>query len=82
MESLQAKQAHLLESIPSKKIKVSYHQTPTSLLEGVLARGDRRLGKVMLDAYKLGCKFDSWDDRFKFDSWMAAFEKNGIDPFF
>ena len=82
MESLKAKQAHLLESIPSKKIKVSYHETPTSLLEGVLARGDRRLGKVILDAYKMGCKFDSWDDKFKFDSWMAAFEKNGIDPFF
>ena len=82
MESLKAKQAHLLESIPSKKIKVSYHETPTSLLEGVLARGDRRLGKVILDAYNMGCKFDSWDDKFKFDSWMAAFEKNGIDPFF
>lgn len=82
MESLKAKQAHLLESIPTKKIKVSYHQTPTSLLEGVLARGDRRLGKVMLDAWKLGCKFDSWDDKFNFDAWMKAFELNGIDPFF
>ena len=82
MESLKAKQAHLLESIPTKKIKVSYHQTPTSLLEGVLARGDRRLGKVMLDAWKLGCKFDSWDDKFNFDAWMKAFEMNGIDPFF
>lgn len=82
MESLKAKQAHLLESIPTKKIKVSYHQTPTSLLEGVLARGDRRLGKVMLDAWKLGCKFDSWDDKFNFDAWMKAFEINGIDPFF
>lgn len=82
MESLKAKQVHLLESIPTKKIKVSYHQTPTSLLEGVLARGDRRLGKVMLDAWKLGCKFDSWDDKFNFDSWMKAFEMNGIDPFF
>lgn len=82
MESLKAKQEHLLESIPTKKIKVSYHQTPTSLLEGVLARGDRRLGKVMLDAWKLGCKFDSWDDKFNFDAWMKAFEINGIDPFF
>lgn len=82
MESLKAKQKHLLESIPSRKVKVSYHETPTSLLEGVLARGDRRLGRVLLDAYRLGCKFDSWDDRFDFDSWMKAFEKNGIDPYF
>lgn len=82
MESLKAKQEHLLECIPTKKIKVSYHETPTSLLEGVLARGDRRLNKVLLDAFKGGCKFDSWDDQFKFDVWMDAFEKNGIDPYF
>lgn len=82
MEALKEKQKHLLESIPSKKIKVSYHETPTSLLEGVLARGDRRLGKVILDAYKLGCTFDSWDDRFNFDAWLEAFEKNSIDPYF
>ena len=82
MESLKAKQKHLLESIPTKKIRVSYHETPTSLLEGVLARGDRRLGKVILRAYELGCKFDSWDDQFNFDAWMQAFEENGIDPHF
>ena len=82
MHSLKAKQAHLLESIPSKKVKVSYHETPTSLLEGVLARGDRRLCKVLYDAYKFGCKFDSWDDRLNFDAWMKAFAQNGIDPYF
>lgn len=82
MESLKAKQIHLLESIPSKKIKVSYHETPTSLLEGVLARGDRRLSAVLYDAFVNGCKFDSWDDKFKFDTWMKAFEKNNIDPYF
>lgn len=82
MPSLKAKQEHLLASIPSKKVKVSYHETPTSLLEGVLARGDRRLCNVLYDAYKLGCKFDSWDDRFNFNGWMKAFENNGIDPYF
>lgn len=82
MESLQYKQEHLLKSIPSKKIKVSYHVTTTSLLEGVLARGDRRLNNVIYDAWKSGCKFDSWDDKFDFDAWMNAFEKNGIDPHF
>lgn len=82
MDSLKAKQKHLLESIPTKKIKVSFHETPTSLIEGVLARGDRRLNAVILDAYKNGCKFDSWDDRFNFDGWMNSFEKNNIDPHF
>ena len=82
MDSLKAKQKHLLESIPSRKIKVSFHETPTSLLEGVLARGDRRLGKVLYSAYQKGCKFDSWDDKFNFDAWMEAFDENGIDPLF
>lgn len=82
MESLKAKQKHLLESIPSKKIKVSYHETPTSLLEGVLARGDRRLSDVIYSAFKDGCKFDSWDEHFKFASWMKAFEENNLDPYF
>lgn len=82
MESLKAKQKHLLESIPSKKIKVSYHETPTSLLEGVLARGDRRLSAVIYSAFKDGCKFDSWDEHFKFTSWMKAFEENNLDPYF
>nr|MDD5836778.1 TIGR03960 family B12-binding radical SAM protein [Eubacteriales bacterium] len=82
MDSLKAKQKHLLESIPSKKIRVSYHETPTSLLEGVLARGDRRLSAVIHSAFKNGCKFDSWDEHFKFDAWLKAFEDNGIDPYF
>ncbi|MDD6620554.1 MAG: TIGR03960 family B12-binding radical SAM protein [Eubacteriales bacterium] len=82
MESLSAKQKHLLEYVPSKKIKISYHNTPTSLLEGVLARGDRRLGKVILRAFELGCKFDSWDDQFNFDAWMQAFNENDVDPHF
>lgn len=82
MESLKAKQKHLLESIPSKKIKVSYHETPTSLLEGVLARGDRRLSAVIYSAFKDGCKFDSWDEHFKFDSWMKAFDEHNLDPYF
>ncbi len=82
MESLKEKQEHLLKSIPSKKIKVSYHQTPTSLIEGVLARGDRRLNKVLLRAFELGCKYDAWDDKFDFEKWKQAFEDCGIDPFF
>lgn len=82
MESLKAKQEHLLKSIPSKKIRVSYHETPTSLLEGVFARGDRRLSKVIYTAFKNGCKFDSWDEHFKFDVWKNAFEEHGLDPYF
>ena len=82
MESLKEKQEHLLKSIPSKKIRVSYHETPTSLLEGVFARGDRRLSKVIYTAFKNGCRFDSWDEHFKFDVWQNAFKEHNLDPYF
>ena len=82
MEQLEEKQKHLLASVKTKKINVSTHFTPTSFLEGVFARGDRRLSKVMELAWKKGCRFDGWDDQFRFDLWMQAFDECGIDPHF
>lgn len=81
-EMLTEKQQHLMASVTTKKIKISTHTTQTSFMEGVLARGDRRLSKVIELAWKKGCKFDSWDDQFKYDKWMEAFEEAGIDPSF
>lgn len=49
------------------------------MLEGVLSRGDRRLGKVILRAWELGCKFDSWEDHFDFNRWQTAFKDTGLD---
>ena len=72
----------LKSSITTKKISLSYHDSSTSFLEGVLARGDRRLSHVLEEAYKNGCKFDSWTECFDLDKWMDAFEKCGIDPEF
>ena len=51
-------------------------------MEGVFARGDRRLGKVIEQAWKNGCKFDGWDDQFRFDTWLEAFETCAVDPKF
>ncbi len=81
-EMLAQKQEHLMASVTTKKIKISTHTTQTSFMEGVLARGDRKLSKVIELAWKKGCKFDSWDDQFKYDKWMEAFEETGIDPAF
>jgi len=81
-DMLEEKQKHLLESVKSKKIRVSYHESPTSLLEGVFARGDRKLCDVIESAWKRGCKFDSWDEFFNFDNWLAAFDEFGIYPAF
>lgn len=77
-EMLIEKQKHLLASVKSRKISVSYHQSDTSVLEGVLARGDRRLGEVIYKAWQKGCKFDSWDEYFDFSKWKESFKECGL----
>ena len=81
-EMLRAKQKHLLESVHSRKIKVNYHDSTTSFLEGVFAKGDRRLAPVIVEAYKRGCYFDGWEECFKYDTWLQTFADLGIDPAF
>ena len=70
------------EQLNQKSIKYNWHEAELTLLEGVFARGDRKLSQVIYDAYKAGCVFDSWSEFFKYDTWMEMFEKNGIDPLF
>ncbi len=82
METLREKQQHLLRSVRSKKIRVKYHDSKTSFLEAVFARGDRRLSAVLEHAYRNGCVFDSWDDQFRYGTWMEAFVQAGLDPHF
>lgn len=82
MEQLVEKQKHLMENVHTRKIQVSWHQSRTSFLEGVFARGDRKLCNVIESAWRKGCKFDGWDEYFLFDKWMEAFEENDIDPAF
>ena len=81
-EELEAKQEHLKNNLPSKKISVSFHHIPTSFLEGVFARGDRRLGAVIETAWKKGCKFDGWSEKFLFDTWMESFKELDVSPEF
>jgi hypothetical protein len=65
-----------------KSLKFSYHDAGISILEGVFARGDRRLSKVIYDAYKAGAIFDAWTEFFDMDRYLKAFEENGIDMYF
>ena len=81
-EALQKKQQHLLHSVKSRKISVSYHDSRTSFLEAVFAKGDRLLGAVLLEAFRRGCYFDSWEEHFRFDTWMQVFRDMGVDPAF
>ncbi len=81
-ESLVEKQKLLKRSIRRKQIRYNWHGNTTTYLEGVFARGDRRLSEVIIRAVEKGCRFDGWDDCFKFDLWMEAFDELGIDPDF
>jgi radical SAM superfamily enzyme YgiQ (UPF0313 family) len=70
------------EQLNRKSIKFSWHEAELSELEGVLARGDRRISKAIYDAYKDGCLYDSWSEYFHYDKWMKAFADNGINMAF
>ena len=65
-----------------KSLKYNWHEADVTVLEGVLARGDRRVGAVVEAAYKNGALFDSWSEYFDNSRWEKAFEECGIDPDF
>ncbi len=81
-EEIERKQKLLVDSVKTKKIKVSWHDPNVSILEAVLAKGDRRLCDVIYTAWKKGCKFDSWSEYYRFDKWMEAFDECGVSPSF
>lgn len=60
-----------------KSLRYMYHETDISVLEGVMARGDRKVSKVILDAYQHGCIYDSWGECFDNEKWMESFERTG-----
>lgn len=82
VELIEEKQRYLRDHIKTRKINVSRHNAQTSFLEGVFARGDRRLAQVIELAWRKGCRFDGWDDQMRIDLWLEAFEECGIAPEF
>ena len=66
------------EQLNRKSLKYNWHEADVTVLEGVLARGDRKIGQVLLKAYEKGCIFDSWSEFFDNDKWMEAFDDCGI----
>lgn len=69
----------LKEQLNTKSIRYNWHDAELTMLEGVFARGDRRLSALLLEAYKNGCMFDSWSEQFHSNAWKKAFEMLGID---
>ena len=72
----------LRNSIKNKSIQYNWHEMETSCIEAVLARGDRRLGKLLETVWRKGGRLDSWSEYFSFERWMEAFAETGIDPDF
>lgn len=79
MEKAAVVKKEFQEQLNRKSLKYNWHDAQLTVLEGVMARGDRRVGRVIEEAYRLGCLFDSWTESFRSDLWMQAFENTGVD---
>ena len=72
----------ITEQLNQKSIKYNWHEADVSVLEGIMARGDRKINRVILKAYEMGCVYDAWSEYYKNDVWMQAFEECSVDPDF
>ncbi|MBR0163770.1 MAG: TIGR03960 family B12-binding radical SAM protein [Lachnospiraceae bacterium] len=72
----------IASQVNQKRIRYTYHMSDASVLEGVFARGDRRLSSAVLSAYRKGAVYDAWTEHFDMSKWLSAFEECGIDPAF
>jgi radical SAM family uncharacterized protein len=83
MEEFDSKKEYLIKARGKDRgIKLDFHNSSTSFMEGVLARGDRRLAPAIYKAWQYGCKFDGWTEYFQYDQWCKALEETNIDPGF
>ncbi|WP_321414919.1 TIGR03960 family B12-binding radical SAM protein [uncultured Desulfobacter sp.] len=82
LEQTLEKLQYLKDNLRHPKVKLKWQDPKMSLLEGVWARGDRRLSPLLVKAFGLGCRLDGWSDRFNFSLWEQAFEATAIDPAF
>ena len=80
MEALKQKEDYLKSHNRNKRIRFSFHNRQMGYLEGILSRGDRRLSRVVRNAYKNGARFDAWSDHFSLGLWLEAFKQENIDP--
>ena len=78
-EELRRKAYYIKDRLRSRRVQFNYHEPATSLLEGVFARGDRKLSKVIEQAFLNGARFDGWSDYFDFSIWEKAFEQQEVD---
>jgi radical SAM family uncharacterized protein len=82
LAEIERKQRLLRSNIGDKAVQFRYHDGRSTHLEAVLSLGDRRVADAIEAAWRLGCKFDSWDEYFQYDTWMKAFQSVALDPYF
>jgi len=80
VEELKTKGRWLKSQVKDKAISLKYHEPEQTFLEGVLARGDRKLGDVIELAWKKGARFDGWSETFNLSLWLNAFDECGLNP--
>ncbi len=81
-EQAKEKLQYLKDNLTHWKTKLKWQDPNMSLLEGVFARGDRKLSSLLVKAYENGCRLDGWTDKFRYDLWEKAFDQTGVDPLF
>jgi radical SAM family uncharacterized protein/radical SAM-linked protein len=82
LEQTREKLQYLKDNLRQRNVNLKWQSPEMSLVEGVWARGDRRLSKLLVAAFENGCRLDGWTDKFDFSLWQKAFEDTGIDPLF
>ena len=82
LERAKIVKSEIRAQLNQKSIKYNYHEADVTVLEGILARGDRKVADVLELAYRKGALFDAWSEYFRYDLWMEAFEELNIDPEF
>lgn len=82
MDEVRRKQSVLRDALKLRGVRFSWSEPELSRMEACIARGDRRLGAVILSAWQKGCRMDGWREHFRNDLWLEAFEEHGLDPAF
>ena len=79
VEEIQSRQNYLRKKMQNRHLVVKWHDARMSMLEGLLSRGDERIGDLLLCAHRKGCRFDGWGELFRFDLWEEAIKETGLE---
>jgi len=79
LEEMKEKLHFIRDGVKKNHLQFKWQDPHLSFLEGIFSMGDRNLSQVLVEAFRLGCRFDGWSDQFRYPLWKEAFEKTGMD---